>query len=408
MPSMFEAKTEYLAGAFGGSSASVIRDPYSASSVTLQVMPEDNPLYEASPFDDVSQFLRLRQADDLIPLGRYETGEPCEIDLKEKSILIAGSPGSGKSVCMQQIISAAALSENTELWCIDPKGGVEILTFWGAICERSEDVTDDVGDDGRPVPNSGLERTSYMLADLQAEMARRYACMKERKIRYLPPSAENPRVLLVIDELASLTLCDDRKLKTLLVGQIRDLVAKGRAAGIVIVLATQYPKVEVLDSSIRSLLTLRVGFRIGEKVASDVVLGDGQAAAGADASEIPNTAPGVGFIVGDGDKVARKIRTHYLSDDDLRVIAEHAESFRGVSLDGEEVEALEAPDDLPEEAFYVPDEWGTDDVELDPAVVLSGCPEHLGNRGAEALQASQACDACKEARFCALTEESSE
>jgi S-DNA-T family DNA segregation ATPase FtsK/SpoIIIE len=396
-PSHIEAKTEALAGAFGGSSATVTRDPYAADRVSLEVIGANDPLYSPSEIEGLSYFSYPRNADDLVPIGRYATGEPCEIDLREKSILIAGSPGSGKSVAMQQIVAAAAMSHDTALWILDPKGGVEHHQ-WARIAERFDDCTDEWGEDGAPIPLSGLQRVSGLLLDLQREMADRYAYMKASGIRSLPASPENPRILLVVDELATLTLCGDRKLRAALTEQLRDLVARGRACGMVFCMASQIVKAEIIPTELRANIALRMCFRIGESLQSDIALGDGQAKAGADASTIPTDAQGLGYLMGEGQRLAKRFRTHYLSDSDLIQIAEWAEYIRGVPP-VEPVEYVQEEEEITDEAIHqAMDEWQAESEADDPAVVLTGCPAHLGSRGADVVRASEGCPACQAVR----------
>ena len=81
---------------------------------------------------------------------------------------------------------------------------------------------------------------------------------------------------------------------------LRDVVARGRAAGIVVVAATQKPSVDVVPSSIRDLFGFRLALRCATKDASDTVLGSGWAAQGYSASDINGSTRGVGWLLSEG------------------------------------------------------------------------------------------------------------
>ena len=108
----------------------------------------------------------------------------------------------------------------------------------------------------------------------------------------------------------------------------RDLVARGRAAGVIIVLATQRPSHQVIDPSMRDLFSYRWAFRCTTDSSSDVVLGQGWAAEGYTAADIDPLARGVGWLLSETG-IPRRIKAAYLDDDTIKYLAAYAARLRG-------------------------------------------------------------------------------
>lgn len=309
-----ERSAEAVAGALHASQAIVERDPRRADRLRLTVIDEDDPMLDGSPTPGV--LLSLVAGRDEAwgcPVGTYSDGTTANLRLLERSLLIAGSPGSGKSAALQQICAATALTEHAELWLIDPKR-VE-LAFWERCATRV--CHEDVGE------------ATALLADLIAEMDRRYLLLRQRGLRKVgAPTAELPQIVLVIEELAAFTFGADKKASGEFIRALTALIQRGRAAAISIVAVTQKPQADVVPSFIRDQLAYRMAFRCGTPAHSDVILGDGMAASGADASLIPEDTPGLGLLIGEGERTARRFRTFHLSDADLRELADRATRYR--------------------------------------------------------------------------------
>jgi DNA segregation ATPase FtsK/SpoIIIE, S-DNA-T family len=309
-----ERRAEAIAGALRASQTIVERDPRRADQVRLTVIDEDDPLLDASPPPDA--LLSLVAGRDEAwgcPVGTFYDGTTASLRLLERSLLIAGAPGSGKSAALHQICAATALTEHAELWLIDPKR-VE-LAAWEPCAARTchEDITE----------------ATALLVELIGVMDRRYRLLQQRRMRKVAsPTAELPLIVLVIEELAAFTFGADKKASAEFIRALGALVQRGRAAAISIVAVTQKPQADVVPSFIRDQLAYRMAFRSGTAAHSDVILGDGMAAAGADASRIPENAPGLGLLIGEGERTARRFRTVHLSDAQLRALADRATDYR--------------------------------------------------------------------------------
>ena len=119
----------------------------------------------------------------------------------------------------------------------------------------------------------------------------------------------------------------DRKQRQEFTELLRDLVARGRAAGVIVIAATQKPGADVVPTALRDLFGFRLALRCNTPQASDTILGQGWASAGADASTVPGGQRGVGYLLAEGERPER-IKTFHLSDQEIAAIAERATAMR--------------------------------------------------------------------------------
>jgi S-DNA-T family DNA segregation ATPase FtsK/SpoIIIE len=249
-----------------------------------------------------------------IDIGIDEAGNRVTIWMPERNLLPGGEPGAGKSGLLNLIVGHAALSMNCHLVLLDGKQ-VE-LGFW----RNCADVF--VGPD--------IAAAIDVLSRLVAMMDRRYEELlevrEERKLRQGWAGFE--LVLLAIDELAYYSASVGTKTQQgIFTALVRDLVARGRAAGIITVAATQRPTAEVVSPSLRDLFGYRCAFRCTTPDSSDVILGKGWAKQGYSAVEIDPAARGVGWLLAEGG-IPRRIKTAFLSDDQTKQLAKHAVMMR--------------------------------------------------------------------------------
>jgi S-DNA-T family DNA segregation ATPase FtsK/SpoIIIE len=132
--------------------------------------------------------------------------------------------------------------------------------------------------------------------------------------------------VLLVDELM-IYLTGEKRAAAELASLLRRLVALGRAAGIICVLATQKPSADVVPSSIRDNVAYRVAFRTTTREASDTILGGGWASNGYSATDIDAATPGVCWLLAEGAS-PRKLRCAYLADDELDAIVARATALR--------------------------------------------------------------------------------
>ncbi|PZS23731.1 MAG: cell division protein FtsK [Pseudonocardiales bacterium] len=249
---------------------------------------------------------------DPVELGIDERAGPVRIGLAERNLLAAGEPGAGKSVGLGLIVAHAALSLDCRLILIDGKR-VEL-----GVWRRCADAF--IG----PSITDAIE----LLKHLQAVMDGRYAELLDTGRRKITRESGQPVVLVVFDELAyfSATIGESKQQKEF-VSLVRDLVARGRAAGIIVVAATQRPSADIIPTSLRDLFGYRWAFRCTTDASSDVILGHGWAGEGYTAADIDPTSRGVGWLIAEGG-IPRRMKAAYLSDDQAARLAEHAARLR--------------------------------------------------------------------------------
>ena len=236
---------------------------------------------------------------DPVHLGQDEYGEPVYVNLAERNMLLGGEPGAGKSSGLNLITAHGALSYDCKLILVDGKQ-VE-LGLWRACADEF------IG------PSLSDAITAF--EHFQATMNDRYKHLLATGRRKITREDGEPVYLIPIDEYAYFSATVGSKPdREKFAGLTRDLVARGRAAGVIVVLATQRPSHQVIDPSMRDLFSYRWAFRCTTDSSSDVVLGQGWAAEGYTAADIDPLARGVGWLLSESG-VPRRIKAAYLTDD---------------------------------------------------------------------------------------------
>lgn len=231
------------------------------------------------------------------------------------NVLIGGGPESGKSVAVQTLIAGMVLDPDTDAVLIDGKHGVE-LASWEKVAHGG--IRADI-DDGI----SGLEWA-------RERMEERYGYLSACGARKIVRGMGYGLLGVVIDELAAFTLHPDKKARERFLVPLHELAARGRAAAVRLVAATQKPGSDVVPTYIRDLFDTRLALRCSTRDASDTVLGAGWAARGYDASTIPMGASGVGYLLS-GASAPVRIKGAYLSDTQLSELAAYAADLRGAN-----------------------------------------------------------------------------
>ena len=215
-------------------------------------------------------------------LGKDSSGEALVSDLTEMPhLLIAGTTGSGKSVCINSIITGILLTrrpDEVKLILIDPKM-VEMTAFNAVPHLISPIVTETV----RAVQilewaTVKMDERYSLLAEARVKNVSEYNALGAEQIieRFSPSSADEeakipkrlPYIVIVIDELADLMMTAAKEIEAYIVR----LAQKSRAVGIHIVLATQRPQATVVTGLIKSNMPTRIGFRVAARLDSRIVL----------------------------------------------------------------------------------------------------------------------------------------
>jgi len=216
---------------------------------------------ESEPFQHVGSPLA-------IGLGRDVAGQAVAADLAAMPhLLIAGTTGSGKSVCITALATCLLFNntpDDLRLVMIDPKM-VELVRFNGAPHLIGKVETE-------------LERITVVLRWCTAEMDRRYRLLEQaaardleaynRKLRRKKEAERLPRLVIMIDELADLMMMAPDQTEHTLVR----LAQMGRATGLHLVVATQRPSTDILTGLIKANFPARISFAVASMIDSRVIL----------------------------------------------------------------------------------------------------------------------------------------
>lgn len=246
-----------------------------------------------------------------IPVGVDEAGEQVYVTLPERNVLLGGEPGAGKSVALSMLVATAALDPTVCLHLFD--GKLVELAAWAGCADHNVGVS--------------TAHAIDVLRELQVEMDDRYLTLLANRARKVTPESSLPLHVLVVDELAHYLLASDRKERTEFAELLRDLVARGRAAGLIVLAATQKPSHDVIPTALRDLFGFRWALRCNTPQASDTVLGAGWASMGYSAADVDSAHRGVGYLLHEGGQPVR-LRSHHLDDDSLAGLAQRAEVLR--------------------------------------------------------------------------------
>jgi DNA segregation ATPase FtsK/SpoIIIE-like protein len=305
---LIEKSSLELAAALSAREVRIKASPVNASYVELAVI-------RSNAFPKMLTSPLLQQAGSSLwePLfiGVGQDGLDVSIGLPEHNLLIGGEPGSGKSVALSTIVAAAALDPSVRLTLLDGKE-VELIAW--------SDVADEfVG--------ASQEAAVAVLEDLRDVMNDRYALLAHHRRRKMTADDLEGLRVLVIDELAFYLRGGQKVFRDQFGELLRDLVSRGRAAGIIVVATTQKPSHEIVPTWIRDLFSYRLAMRCTSSDSSDTILGQGWASQGFSAATIDPSMRGVGFLLAEGG-VPTLVMTPHLSDDEVEFIATRAYELR--------------------------------------------------------------------------------
>ena len=154
-------------------------------------------------------------------------------------------------------------------------------------------------------------------------MEARYRELLARGKRKVTREDGLPLHLVACDELAFYLGVEDRKKQKEFAELLRDLVARGRAAGVIVCAATQKPASDVVPTALRDLFGFRLALRCNTPQASDTILGQGWATLGHNAAAIAPGQRGVGLLLAE-DGTPVRMRGFHLTDEDVDELAARA------------------------------------------------------------------------------------
>lgn len=251
-----------------------------------------------------------------VGLGRDISGDPITIQLNEMPhLLVAGSTGSGKSVCINGIITSLLLNakpHEVKLMLIDPKM-VELNVYNGIPHLLIPVVTNP-------------HKAAQALEKIVAEMERRYDLFQHSSIRNIEgynqfirkqnreldeKQAELPYIVVIVDELADLMMVAGKEVEN----AIQRITQMARAAGIHLIVATQRPSVDVITGIIKNNIPSRIAFAVSSQTDSRTIIGSGGAE--------KLLGKGDMLYVGNGDSTKTRIQGAFLSDQEVQDVVNY-------------------------------------------------------------------------------------
>jgi len=219
-------------------------------------------------FSDIIKSEQFKKSTSLltIALGKTINGTPYVADLaKMPHLLVAGSTGSGKSVCINTVMMSIlyrATHEDVKFILVDPK--ILELSIYNGIPHLLLPVITEP------------EKAAISLKWAIGEMNKRYELLAEAKVRDIKEYNNKltdkkdklPYIIIIIDELADLMMIAPKDVET----SIARLTQKARAAGIHVILATQRPSVDIITGVIKNNLPSRIAFKVTSRADSRTIL----------------------------------------------------------------------------------------------------------------------------------------
>jgi len=260
-----------------------------------------------------------------LPLGVTPQGRPVAVTLMYSSAIIGAVPRMGKTFCLRLLGLGAALDPHVELHVFDLKGGADLRPF-GPVCHRYRS-----GDEP--------EDLAYLADDadgLVTEMRRRYRVLRELPESICPEGKITPHlakqarlrfrpIVLMIDE-CHVGFEDGARGKQI-EADITDLVKRGPAVGIIVILATQRPDAKSIPPGISGNATIRLALKVMKHEVNDMILGSGMYSSGYRATSFARSDLGTGYLVGEGDD-PQIVRTCYVDGPTARTVVARARAAR--------------------------------------------------------------------------------
>jgi S-DNA-T family DNA segregation ATPase FtsK/SpoIIIE len=247
-----------------------------------------------------------------VVLGKDILGRPLMIDLKRMPhLLIAGATGSGKSVCVNTLITSLIYNYDpnyVRFIMVDPKM-VELQLYNGLPHLLTPVITDPgLAPAALKWAMQEMERRYKLLSALNTRDIERY----NQKISQIKGEYEPlPYIVTIIDELADLMMVAPKEIE----GYITRIAQKARAVGIHLVLATQRPSVDVITGIIKANFPARIAFQVAQKTDSRTIIDQNGAEKLLGKGDMLYQSPTSSFPV--------RIQGAFISEDEIMSIVEH-------------------------------------------------------------------------------------
>jgi len=255
---------------------------------------DDDP-YLAAPTVSPLENLDTFSIWDAVPFGQDARGNRVSIPIVWQSMFFGGLPRRGKTFSQRLLTAAGLLDAYVRHYVADFKGGQD----WIQMQQVAHRLVLGAEEDA-------IEAFKAMLKELLAEMERRFAILRGLPTSICPEGKLTPEIvkrynmpfiLFTVDELQEAFLAVDDQEREEIINDMARIARRGPAAGFVSNYASQRPDAKSVPTKLREIITIRYSTQVTDQTSSDMVLGKGKAAQGADASVLSEDHLGVGVLV---------------------------------------------------------------------------------------------------------------
>ncbi|WP_424860966.1 FtsK/SpoIIIE domain-containing protein [Streptomyces sp. MMS24-I29] len=230
-----------------------------------------------------------------VPFGQDARGVRVNIPVMWQSMFFGGLPRRGKTFSQRLLTAAGLLDAYVRHYVADGKGGADWMPMKAVAHRLVMGAEDDA-----------IEALKAMLAELLAEMERRFALLRDLPTSVCPEGKLTPDIVakynlpvifVTIDELQEYFTAMEKEDREQVINDLCRIARRGPAAGFISNFASQRPDAESVPAKLREIITIRYSTQVVDRTSSDMVLGKGKAAQGADASVLSEDHKGVGVLV---------------------------------------------------------------------------------------------------------------
>jgi S-DNA-T family DNA segregation ATPase FtsK/SpoIIIE len=255
---------------------------------------DDDP-YLAPPTTSPLEALDTFSIWDAVPFGQDARGNRVAIPIVWQSMFFGGLPRRGKTFSQRLLTAAGLLDAYVRHYVADFKGGQD----WIQMRQVAHRLVLGAEEDA-------IEAFKAMLKELLAEMERRFSVLRGLPTSICPEGKLTPEIvkrynmpfiLFTVDELQEAFLAVDDQEREEIINDMARIARRGPAAGFVSNYASQRPDAKSVPTKLREIITIRYSTQVTDQTSSDMVLGKGKAAQGADASVLSEDHLGVGVLV---------------------------------------------------------------------------------------------------------------
>lgn len=283
-------------------------DPYLGS-------PNPSPLVKAETFS----------VWDPIPFGQDARGNRITVPVMWQSLFFGGLPRRGKTFTQRLMTAAGLLDPYVRHYVADGKGGADWMPMKAVAHRLVMGAEDDA-----------VEALKTMLKELLVEMERRFVLLRGLPVSVCPEGKLTPTIVekynlpvifVTIDELQEYFTAMEREDREQVINDLCRIARRGPAAGFISNFASQRPDADSVPTKLREIITLRYCTQVVDQTSSDMVLGKGKAAQGADASVLSEDHKGTGVLV-TGPASFVTVRADFLPGPDFAELCQRGRALR--------------------------------------------------------------------------------